>query len=243
MNRKPTSRELGKLSQRYLKQDAYEAIKHAITNMELKPGEPCTESTIAAQLGISKTPVRHALDRLDSEGLVVTIPYKGTFVRPVSVDDVREVLEVRQGLEALAARLWIERVPPERIGELRALIVRAQESDERGDVDDATDAIRAFHDTLIYRCGNKRLQAIFAGFEGQMARIRNICGHIPGRINESCHQHRRITDAIDAKDAFAADEACRIHLSTLLEAYSRRATEVLAALPATAIAAHPDGKV
>ena len=221
---------LGRLSQRYLKDDAYAAIKSAITSMALRPGDACMESSIASELGISKTPVRSALDRLDAEGLVETIPFKGTFVRNVSVADVREILEVRRGLEGLAVRLWIERVPAADTADLRALVDGADASMQRGDVDEATTAIRDFHDVLIERVGNPRLTAIYAGFSGQMARIRTITGHIAGRVEASGREHREIVDAIEAADVTAAEAACDAHLQGLMEAYAARATLVLAGL-------------
>lgn len=223
---------LGKLSQRYLKDDAYTAIKSAITSMTLKPGDACMESAIASELGISKTPVRSALDRLDAEGLVETIPFKGTYVRPVSVRDVREILEARRGLEGLAVRLWIERVPVEATRDLRALIDHAGASMQRGEVDDATEAIREFHAVLIRRAGNARLTAMYRSFSGQMARIRNITGHIAGRVDASGREHLGIVEAIEAADVAAAEAACHTHLQGLMEAYASQATVALVRLEA-----------
>ena len=223
---------LGRLSQRYLKDDAYTAIKSAITSMALLPGDACMESSIASELGVSKTPVRSALDRLDAEGLVETIPFKGTFVRPVSVDDVREILEVRRGLEGLAVRLWIERVPADATADLRALIDGADASLGRGEVDVATESIRDFHEVLIERAGNPRLTTMYASFSGQMARIRNITGHIAGRAETSGREHLEIVEAIEAADVVAAEAACDAHLRGLMEAYAARTKVALACFQA-----------
>lgn len=221
---------LRKLLQRHLKDEAYEVLKSAITSLALPPGQPCMESELAAALGISKTPVRHALARLEREGLVVTVPFKGTFVRDVTVDDVREILEVRGGLEPLAVRLWIERVPREEMGRLREIIDSAERLAHAGAFEAAMNAIRDFHEVLIGRVGNQRLTAIFTTLEDQLVRIRNICGHIPGRIEQSCREHRETVEAIEARDVARAQRACLNHLTSLLASYTERANQVIEGL-------------
>ncbi|RIK34323.1 MAG: hypothetical protein DCC52_00995 [Chloroflexi bacterium] len=88
-----------------LKDHAYQRIKDAILNLQLKPGAPLVEADLAEQLGVSKTPVRDALLELRREGLVTKIPYSGTFVSEITGKDIREIIQIRAVLEGLAARL------------------------------------------------------------------------------------------------------------------------------------------
>ena len=88
-----------------LKDRAYHRIKAAILNLELKPGDPLVEGELAERLGISKTPVRDALTELRREGLVTKIPYSGTCVSEITQQDIRDIIQIRGVLEALAARL------------------------------------------------------------------------------------------------------------------------------------------
>jgi DNA-binding GntR family transcriptional regulator len=233
--RRPASYErhnLRPLALRHLKDEAYDVLKAAITSLALPPGAPCMEAEMAAQLGISKTPVRHALARLENEGLVTTIPFKGTFVRGVSLEDVNEIFDIRRGLESLAVRIWVERVPASEINELKRIIERTEAAASREGFDAAMASIREFHDVLIARTGNERLVAIFGMLDDQLLRVRNICGHIPGRIEQSCVEHRAVIAALEARDAGAAEEETQRHLDSLFHSYSDRAGEVMPAMGA-----------
>ncbi|MBI4757519.1 MAG: GntR family transcriptional regulator, partial [Chloroflexi bacterium] len=88
-----------------LKDKAYAAIKDAILSLQLKPGEPLVETELAEQLGISKTPVRDALQHLERGGFVTRVLFKGTYVTEVTLKDLKEVFQLRAVLEGLAARL------------------------------------------------------------------------------------------------------------------------------------------
>lgn len=220
---------LPQLTNRHLKDQAYRHIRDAITTLQFKPGAPVMEGKLAKSLGISKTPVRNALVRLEQEGFVQTIPFRGTFVSSLSVAQVREMFEVRDALEELAVQRLIDRATMDDVERLRRVIERGAHpsSDE---LEASIDSIREFHEELVSLSGNTMLVDMYAILANHIARIRNICGHIPGRVEKSAEEHAAIVDAIARAEPAAAQVAMRRHLDSLRADYLH-ATEV--ALSAT----------
>jgi len=205
----------------HLKDEAYIRLKAAIVNLRLPPGTPLIEARLAEQLGTSKTPVRHALIRLEKEGFVHTLPYRGTFVHYVTADDMRELFEVREALERAGARLACKRATPEEIDELRSILAETCGAIQRGDLEAAFPFIHRFHIRSMEVARSSRLMAAYLDIDSQMERIRIIAGHIPGRLDVSAQEHARILDAVEARDEQAAERAVHVHLGSLLDAYLR----------------------
>ena len=99
---------------------AYEALRDAIVKRQLLPGDRLMETELANEMGISRTPVREAMRRLETDGYVVIQPRKGSYVADISIKDIEDVFEIRTVLEMLAARNAAERATDDEIGELRA---------------------------------------------------------------------------------------------------------------------------
>lgn len=207
--------DLPQLRNRHLKDDAYEAILDAITSLRLRPGAMVMEGRLARRLGISKTPVRNALVRLEQAGLVRTVPFRGTFVSGVTLRDVKEVFEVRASLEELAIRRAVEEASAAELHALHAVIDAGAEAFRRGELLSSFELIREFHEGVIGLSRNRRLGEIYAGLAHHLTRIRNICGHLPGRVERSVVQHRGILTAMEAGDADGAVAAMRAHLDSL----------------------------
>jgi len=210
-----TELELPQLRSRHLKDDAYEVILDAITSLKLRPGAMVMEGRLARSLGISKTPVRNALVRLEQAGLVRTVPFRGTFVSGVTLRDVKEIFEVRASLEELAIRRAVAEASAAELHALHAVIDAAAEAFRRGELQQSFELIREFHEGVISLSRNRRLGEIYAGLAHHLTRIRNICGHLPGRVETSVIQHRAILTAMEAGDADAAVAAMRAHLDSL----------------------------
>jgi len=214
---------------RHLKDEAYRIIKEAITTLQFRPGEPVMEGKLAKSLGISKTPVRNALVRLEQEGLIQTIPFRGTFVASLDVRRVREIFEVRDVLEELAIQRLIGRVTAEEIGRLRRVIDESAVEAHEGHLEESFESIREFHEGIVSLSDNTLLTEMYAILADHIARIRNICGHIPGRVEQSAREHAAIVDAIERADQQGAIHALRRHLDALAEDYLH-ATEAALAL-------------
>jgi DNA-binding GntR family transcriptional regulator len=212
---------LPQITNLHLKDEAYRVIKEAITSLKFQPGDPIMEGKLAKNLGISKTPVRNALVRLEQEGLVQTIPFRGTFVSLLTVRDVREIYEVRGALEELAIRKLAERVSSVDLQRLRAAIDASAVQLHGGHLEQSLESIREFHEGLVQLSDNHWLIDMYASLADHLTRIRNICGHIPGRVEKDAPQHMAIVDAIERPDLEAAVGALRTHLDSLATDYLR----------------------
>ena len=206
----------------------YEEVRQAIIELRLKPGEPLREATMAEQLGVSKTPVREALARLEQEGLVETTSFKGAVVSGYSSEDLKEIYELRELLEGAAARAAATSASEETLTRLAALVAESRELHARDDLAGLAALLGAF-DLLIYeQVANERIRALIENLKAHLARIGRLTEEIPGRVKASVQEHAAIVDAIAAHDADGAERSMRIHirsvLSDQLEAPGARST-------------------
>lgn len=222
-----TGSDLPQLKTNHLKNEAYRVIKERITDLYFKPGDPVNENDLARLLGISKTPVRNALVRLEQEGLVITAPFRGTYVTPVTARDVREIYDVRGAMEELAIRSLIGHLPPDELAQLMEVIDEGSNQVQHGELTASFESIRMFHEGLVKATGNRWLMSMYEGLSAHLARIRNICGHIPGRVEKSNTEHRAIIDFVARDDSEGAIHALRAHLASLGTDYFNAAEAVL----------------
>jgi DNA-binding GntR family transcriptional regulator len=210
---------LGPIKSVHLKDAAYEALRAAITSLDLAPGQAISENMLVQQLGVSKTPVRAALTRLEAEGLVETVPFKGTFVSLVDPGDARDVIELRVLLEVAASRVACERATDEDLQRLSDLAKVAGVDEAAGEHQSALRDIGLFHDFLVGLSGNQRLVSSFRSLQGALMRIRAMSGSESDSIEDSSFEHQQIADAIIQRDADASAELLSTHLNRVLELY------------------------
>lgn len=210
-------------SYRPLRETVCEALRDAIKRGILEPGERLMEVQLADELGISRTPVREAIRKLEQEGYVIMMPRRGTYVSSVSVKDVKEIFEIRSALETLAAELATLRIEPDELDKLRTLLAEIEGHIERQDSMDkivATDV--EFHGLLYQVSRNERLVAIISNLMEQLARFRTLSMSYPGRLKETLKEHRAMVEAIAAGNVDAARDAAERHMeqaeATLLKA-------------------------
>lgn len=207
-----------------LASSAYQRMREAILEGELEPGAPLFEVHLASNMGMSRTPVREALKVLARDGLVEVVPSRGYIVPRRSMDDLRELFELRESLEGMAARYAALRVTDGEIDELQALCERyAQEQDWAQWAQVGT----SFHTLLLSAARNARLTAILDSLKGQIVHSRrSVLQADAQRRDAAIREHRAILDAVKAHDPDAAEEAARAHVRLSYEAtlssYSRR---------------------
>ena len=132
-----------------LREVVCETLREAIVDGVLKPGERLMEIQLAEELGVSRTPVREAIRKLELEGFVVMIPRRGTYVADMSIKDINEVYEVRTALDVLAAGLAAERITEEELEQMERLLVQIGEYIEQGDMDKIVEVDSQFHDICL----------------------------------------------------------------------------------------------
>jgi DNA-binding GntR family transcriptional regulator len=158
------------------------------------------DEDLAAQLGVSRTPVREALMRLAQEGLVDIIPRSGTHVRTFTVDDVEQIFEVRSALESLAMRKAIGRIPADEIRRLRTLHDQSEVGLRSRNTKPALEFDREMHRAIVDYSGNRRLQEVMASINDFVALFRNIGARTPFHRGYT-YRHREIIRALERRDA------------------------------------------
>ena len=202
-----------------LKDIAYAAIKDAILSAKFEPGMPLVETDLAQQLGISKTPIRDALQELEREGFVTRILFKGTQVTDVRVKDIMEVFQLRAVLEGLAARLATPLFSDQELDELGEVLAAAEAALADGNLILCSENGRRLHRALIDKseADNQRLALLICNLDDHVQRFRALSDRIIGRLDKSIIEHRRILSALYQRDAAAAEQAVRDHLFSVLE--------------------------
>ena len=207
-----------------LRELVFENIRQAIVKGIFAPGERLMEIQLADDLGVSRTPVREAIRKLELEGFVVMIPRRGTYVANLSIKDINDVYEIRISLDVLAAGLAAERIEPEELEELNRLLLEISEAARTGPMDKIVRLDTAFHDVLYKASRNDRLRNIINNLREQITGIRGTSMRYPGRLADTLEEHRALVDSIAARDSERAQAAARIHLEnaehTLLKAMS-----------------------
>lgn len=209
-----------------LTQTAYDEISKWLLNGELKPGEALVETELAERLQISRTPVREALLKLSKEGLIEIFPGRGAFVSRITLKDMKELYEIREALEGIAARLASQQVD---VSELHKFQVMFDQAEKAKSDDDYLKKINVagdkLHDYIIATCGNDRIIQIINTYRTMLQKERQIASSIPGRIEKSFQEHKAILEALLAKDPDLAERAMRKHivgtLNSILEANHR----------------------
>lgn len=208
-----------------LRETVCEALRNAIRNGILEPGERLMEVQLAEELGISRTPVREAIRKLEQEGYVIMMPRRGTYVSSVSVNDIKEIFEIRSALESLSTGLAARRIEPDELEKLRALLTEIEGHIQRKDIDKIVEADIEFHGLLYQVSRNERLVTIISNLKEQLARFRTLSMSYPGRLQETLEEHRAMVEAIAAGDVEAARDAAERHMEqaeeTLLKAMVR----------------------
>ncbi|HEX4419633.1 MAG TPA: GntR family transcriptional regulator [Kofleriaceae bacterium] len=176
------------------------ALREAIINNLLAPGERLTEVALAARLGVSRTPVREAFSQLEREGLVTVLPRVGVFVREVTARDVEETYTVRAALEALAVELATQRRTPLGTAQLDAVLADMAAAVGAANEVEYTAALDRFYAVVMALADNATLQATHHSLLGPVRRLRRIAMTHPGRMESSYAQSVRIRDAIASGD-------------------------------------------
>ena len=194
----------------------YEEVREAIIDLRLKPGEPLREATMAEQLGVSKTPVREALTRLEQEGLVETASFKGAVVSGYSDHDLREIYELRELLEGAAARAATETASPAMLAHLRDLTARSRTLRDEGRLTELADLLGEFDIVIYEQVENQRIRALIQNLQAHLGRIGRLTQEIPGRVAASVEEHAAIVEAMAGHDPDEAERLMRLHIRSVL---------------------------
>jgi GntR family transcriptional regulator, rspAB operon transcriptional repressor len=193
---------------------AYEQIKQAIITLRFRPGEYLNEAQISKVLRIGRTPVHQALNRLMLEGMVEVVPRKGIIVKPVSLNDVLEIIDVRIINEAYCARLAAARAGERDIAEMGQILDESEKAASRLDTGRQMMLDSQFHSVLSRSAGNAVLADFMRTLHDRSLRFWFISLRDPAHHVAVKDEHRAILEAIKARDPEAAGNAIRSHIES-----------------------------
>jgi DNA-binding GntR family transcriptional regulator len=196
---------------------AYDRIKDAILTFQFMPNQALVEGELALQLGISKTPVRDALMRLEREGLVTRIPFKGTYVSDVTNQDMAEIYDIRTVLEGLSVRLATEFLTNDEIDRLEELTKIHLVTLNQRDFSGVAKINAEFHGIINHKCNNQRLIQILDDLDDLLKRYRLLSIAQGLRLEKSVPEHRAIVAALRSHDPISAEKAMKDHLQSAMK--------------------------
>lgn len=195
-----------------LRDVVFHTLRKAILTGELKPGERLMEIHLADQLGVSRTPIREAIRKLELEGLVIMIPRRGAEVAQITEKSLKDVLEVRRALDALCAELACDRITEDEKLQLKKACDDFEKATATGDVTVIAEADVALHDIIVAATGNQRLMQLIGNLSEQMYRYRFEYIKDESQHNHLVKEHRIIYESIIRRDKAAAAQAAREHI-------------------------------
>lgn len=195
-----------------LRDVVFQTLRKAILTGELKPGERLMEIHLADKIGVSRTPIREAIRKLELEGLVTNVPRKGAQVAEISTKGLRDVLEVRRSLDLFCAELACERISEESKELLKEACKAFEEATTTKDATVIAKADVAFHDIIIRATGNDRLIALINNLAEQMYRYRFEYIKDESQHKKLIEEHRELMDAIITGNVEKARKVAGSHI-------------------------------
>lgn len=190
----------------------FNTLRDAIVSGDLKPGERLMEVDLAEKMGVSRTPVREAVRKLEMEGLVTMVPRKGTHVAELSAKDIMDVLEVRASLDRLATELAAKRVRQEHIRSLENIHKQYASCIEKGNISGAIKKDVEFHEVIYNASGNNKLNNVAANLREQIYRYRVLYLRDFTNAEEVLKEHQSILQALYEKDVDLAGRLAEEHI-------------------------------
>jgi DNA-binding GntR family transcriptional regulator len=216
-----TSRATQPVAHRQLKDLVYAQLRDAILAGTLEPGYALREAELAARFGVSKTPLRDALVRLETEGLVSIPPFRSAVVTGYSREDLREIYGVRELLEGVCAREAAVSISTDDLAALAAVVRDSALCVAGGDAlagqEGRLAALLDRFDTIMYaQSRNRRIDEMVENLRNHLHRIGRLTTQIPGRLAKSVAEHQAVYEAIIQGDGSAAEAAMRRHIRSVM---------------------------
>ena len=198
-----------------LREMVYEELKLQILTGAIMPGTRMMEVELADEMGVSRTPIREAIRKLEKEGLVTIEPRKGAYASMISTEDMVEILEVRQDLEGLAAYFAADRMQPAQLEELKTVSEHYNEAVTSGSMEDMIKYDTRFHRIIVDSCHNKILVQMIEQLQELVLRFRYIYYDNFKRAENMPEEHAAILGAIERNNPDEAREAADVHIDRL----------------------------
>jgi DNA-binding GntR family transcriptional regulator len=184
---------------------AYERIKHAILNLTYLPGEKLSEVRLAADLELGRSPIRSALARLESEN----------WIRVLEADELEQLSELRLLLECHATRSATANISDTQLADLRTTFNALKAKRIEDHIREFTALDTGFHSTIYRVAGNRRIEEILLNLKDQIVWVRAVTATLPGRVSQSLLEMDEVLQAMERRDADAAEQAMARHIGNI----------------------------
>jgi len=196
---------------RLASEKAYHLIKDKIITLELAPSTVIDEQALMKELGLGRTPIREALQRLNAEGLVHIVPRRGMFVTDISITDLQKIFEVRTVLAGFSARLAAQRATTDQIAQMEQ-VLHGLEQVQSGDYKLLIDIDRRFQRLLYQAAGNEILAESLDHLYDLSLRIWYLVLHQLGDVRDAIEEHQQVAEALKAGDGARAEALIQQHI-------------------------------
>ena len=211
-----------KLHRSSLSGDAYSFVRELFVNGDrYNPGDKISVEELSRELGVSRTPLWGAINRLEAEGIVEIVPRQGVYLINYDPDRAIEIYVAREALEGMAARLAAEKITDRQLAALKANIDEQREYLNSGDVDRYYAAALEFHEQIVRVAQNRTLERLLVSILAQIRAMRVQRKYIPMHLPQSCDDHERVLEALRLRDPDRAEREARSHIRDLTEEIRR----------------------
>ncbi|MBI4607724.1 MAG: GntR family transcriptional regulator [Candidatus Rokubacteria bacterium] len=217
MPRAPRNPAVRPLKRTRLLDQAASVLREAILSGGIPSGNRLRQVQLAAQLGISRTPLREALMKLEQEGLIELLPGGGLRAAVLNLDEAVELYDIREVLDGLAARLAAQRIAEPGVRDLERHLARMEKCLHRQDAHRWFVSHVAFHDAIFRASGNGRLQALSSVVRLSIQRFHPVLLTTPNRLAAAYREHREIFEAIRVHDPETSERVARAHIASAKE--------------------------
>jgi DNA-binding GntR family transcriptional regulator len=220
-----------------LREQVYDRLREMVLSGTIEAGKRLVETTLATEMGVSRTPVREALHKLGLENLVRPVARMGYIVNDLSEYDIEDLFTTRAAIEQLAAGRALEKITPDDLGKLEKNLAKTDLILRTGRRKKMIDLDTEFHDIICMASRSKRLYQIAQMLREHMLRFRKACLHLPEIAGQARDDHHEIFTAIKLKDPARLDRAMSAHMENtkrdILDYVRRQREDALSTLPET----------
>ncbi|MGD9044892.1 MAG: GntR family transcriptional regulator [Desulfobacterales bacterium] len=207
---KPVEKDEGSLTEQ-----VYQNLRHGIITGAVGGGTRLVETVLAAEMNVSRTPVREALHKLALEGFLYAIPRAGYIVEETSETDIKDLFTTRTAIEKIAVKWAIEKITPEELARLEMNLQKTDEILKSGATESMGDLDAEFHEIIYRAARSKTLYKISQTLSDHTLRFRLACIHVPELARRAKQGHMKIFQAIQVKDSTMAEKMVEDHLDTV----------------------------
>lgn len=206
-------------NQGHIRDSVFDILRNAILDKKLEPGQRLVERNIAEQLGISRTPVREAINKLVAERLVTYIPRKGVVVSGFSKEDIIEILAIRTSLEALICSIAATKIKPRELIRLESLAEQISDEHGKGNLKKSNQLNDKFHGIIYKAAESRRVYDYLNTLQEYISKFTQVAYSKPGRSEEVWVEHNDIIMALSKHDSLEAEAVAKRHAQNSSNAF------------------------